>query len=171
MSKTNKNEVTLNLEKQLRRNISKMGTFICPEVTIGFNDASKHGRVDILTIDTKGIARCYEVKSSVEDFKSKAKWSFVGHYNYFVCNSETYEQIKDDIPNGIGVYVDGYCKKKPKKQQVSDDMYKTILMSMIRSLSRDTDKLYKLDNPRAIEQYESTIERLRRENYRLRKNK
>lgn len=170
MSKTNKNELTQKLESAIRRATSKVGTFSCAEVTIGFNDSytTKNGRVDFLTMDTKNIVRCYEVKSSVADFRSKAKWTFVGHYNYFVMDQDTFDKVKDEVPSHVGVYVFGTCVKKPKKQQVSDEMLTTIRMSMIRSLSRDVDKLYKLENPRIIEQYESTIARLRNENYKLR---
>jgi len=147
-----------------------MGTFVCAECTIGFN-GNDYGRVDMVSIDTKSIVRCYEVKSCVSDFRSKSKWTFVGHYNYFVMPSETYEIVKEEIPKHIGVYVDGTCIKKPKKQIVTDNIMNIIQMSMIRSLSRDADKLHKLDNPRVIEQYETKITRLQNENYRLRKDR
>lgn len=168
MNKTNKGETTIKLEQAIRRCTSKVGVFSCFEVKIGFDYDNLYGRVDFLTMDTKNIVRCYEVKSSVADFRSKAKWTFVGHYNYFVLDSDTWEKVKDEVPNHVGVYVFGTCVKKPKKQQVSEEMLTTIRMSMIRSLSRDVDKLYKLENPRIIEQYESTIARLRNENYKLR---
>lgn len=164
--RTNKNETTQKLESAIRRATSKVGTFTCFEVTIGFGGTE---RVDYLTIDTKNIIRCYEVKSSVSDFRSKAKWTFVGHYNYFVMTQEVYDKVKSEIPSHVGVYVYGVCVKKPKKQKVTDELREIILMSMIRSLSREADKLQKMNNPRAIEQYESTITRLRRENYRLRR--
>ena len=163
--KTNKSEITLNLENAVRRNISKVGTFICPEVTLGFGGSE---RVDILSIDTKNIVRCYEVKSSVVDFRSKAKWTFIGHYNYFVMPEDVYEKVKSEVPSHVGVYVYGTCVKKPKKQKVSAEMLQTVMMSMIRSLSRDAEKLYKSKNPRIIEQYESQITRLRNENHKLR---
>lgn len=166
--KTNKNELTQKLESAIRRATSKVGVFSCFEVKIGFDYDNLHGRVDFITIDTKNIVRCYEVKSSVSDFRSKAKWTFVGHYNYFVLDSDTWEKVKDEVPKHVGVYVFGTCVKKPKKQTVTEEMLTTIRMSMIRSLSRDVDKLYKLENPRIIEQYESTIARLRNENYNLR---
>ena len=37
-----------------------------------------------MTMDCKGFFRCYEIKTSKSDFKSKAKKSFVGDFNYFV---------------------------------------------------------------------------------------
>lgn len=166
--KTNKNETTQKLESAIRRATSKVGVFQCYEVKIGFDYENLYGRVDFLTIDTKNIVRCYEVKSSVSDFHSKAKWTFVGHYNYFVMDQDTFDKVKDEIPKHVGVYVYGTCVKKPKKQKVSEEMLTLIRMSMIRSLSRDVDKLFKLENPRIIEQYESTITRLKNENYKLR---
>ncbi len=39
------------------------------------------------------------------DFRSTAKLSFVGHYNYFVLPSKLYEEVKTEIPTGIGVLV------------------------------------------------------------------
>lgn len=166
--KTNKNELTQKLEEAIRRVTYKVGTFRCLEVKIGFDYNNEHGRVDYLTIDTKNIIRCYEVKSSVSDFRSKAKWTFVGHYNYFVLDQDTWDKVKDEVPPHVGVYVFGACVKKPKKQQVSDEMINLIQMSMIRSLSRDSDKLYKTKNPRIIEQYETRITNLQNENYKLR---
>lgn len=168
MNKTNKNELTQKLELAIRRATSKVGVFQCYEVKIGFDYENKYGRVDFLTIDTKNIVRCYEIKSSVSDFRSKAKWTFVGDYNYFVMDQDTFDKVKDEIPRHVGVYIFGQCVKRPKKQIVTDNTLSLIKMSMIRSLSRDVDKLYKLENPRIIEQYESTITRLRNENYKLR---
>lgn len=64
-------------------------------------------RVDYITYDTKGIWRCYEIKVSKSDFHSKAKKTFVGHYNYFVLTRELYDEVKEEIPNHIGAYVWG----------------------------------------------------------------
>lgn len=138
-----------------------MGTFCCYEVTIGFNGKE---RVDYLTYDTKGIWRCYEIKVSKSDFYSKAKKTFVGHYNYFVLTRDLYNEVKSDIPSDIGVYVGQTCVKKPKKRSlgVSEKILKD---SMIRSLYRDASKLRKLKNPSYIEQTETTIRNLEREKY------
>lgn len=134
-----KTKETLELEKTIFSTTSKMGTFGCFEVTIGFGG---NERVDYLTYNTKGIWRCYEIKVSKSDFYSKAKKTFVGHYNYYVMTSELYEIVKDDIPKEIGVYCGWSLVKKPKKQglKVSEDILKN---SMIRSLYRDYEKAYK----------------------------
>ena len=41
-----------------------------------------------------GEWRCYELKVTKADFRSTAKPSFVGHYNYFVLPSKLYEEVK-----------------------------------------------------------------------------
>lgn len=66
----------------------------CFEVTIGWYGKE---RVDYITYDTKGIWRCYEIKVSKSDFHSKAKKTFIGHYNYFVVTRELYNEIKNEI--------------------------------------------------------------------------
>lgn len=151
-----KTDTTFQLEKAISRNTSKLGTFNCFEVTIGFGG---NERVDYMTVDTKGIWRCYEVKCSVSDFRSKAKKTFVGHYNYFVMTDEVYEKVKDEIPSHIGVYIYGTLKKRPKKQELAVDE-KVLMMSMIRSLTRDKDKYYKAKN-------KDYVERLERDNTRF----
>lgn len=84
------------------------------ECTLGYT--KQHGIVDVLSYTGKSVSRgrgrprtrevtwkCYEIKVSKSDFYSKAKWSFIGHYNYFVIPKGLYSQIKKDVPKGIGV--------------------------------------------------------------------
>lgn len=86
------------------------------ECAIGLR--KKYGIVDILSYHGKSQAngkgklrtrevtwRCYEIKTSKADFYSKHKWTFIGDYNFFVVPDFLYEQIKEDIPKGIGCYV------------------------------------------------------------------
>lgn len=86
------------------------------ECAIGMG--KRYGIVDILSYHGKSIAngrgrprtrevtwRCYEIKSSKADFYSPHKWTFVGDYNYFVVPEILYDEIKQDIPEGIGCYV------------------------------------------------------------------
>lgn len=136
-----------------------MGTFGCFEVTIGFNG---NERVDYMTYDTKGIWRCYEIKVSKSDFNSKAKKSFVGHYNYYVMTSELYNNVKNEIPNHIGVYIGDWCKKKPKKQELQVDE-QILKDSMIRSLSREYDKFKKTCDIDYLNGLKSNISRLEKE--------
>ena len=134
-----KTELTEQLEKAIWKETNKQSVYCCFEVTIGFNGTE---RVDYMTFDIKGIWRCYEIKISKADFNSKASHTFVGHYNYYVLTEELYEKIKLEIPSHIGVYIQGDLVKNPKKQEltISEDMLKN---SMIRSLAREAEKLYK----------------------------
>ena len=74
-----------NLTKEIEKSIiltSKAtgpGVYGCLEVTLG--EGYGHERVDYMTMDCKGFFRCYEIKTSKSDFKSKAKKSFVGDFN------------------------------------------------------------------------------------------
>lgn len=68
-----------------------------------------HGIVDTLSclmkFDGTREWRCYELKVTKADFRSTAKLSFVGHYNYFVLPKNLYEEVKSEIPPEIGVLV------------------------------------------------------------------
>lgn len=148
-----KTEKTRRLEHALYRYLRTKDEFLCPEVTVGFGSRN-HGRVDFLSMDTKNEFRCYEVKVSVPDFRSKCKHTFVGEYNYFVMPEELYEKVKDEIPDHVGVLVPTfpgdeikwYLKlksiKRAKKQKrvLSDEIMKN---SLIRSLAREAEKVWK----------------------------
>lgn len=101
-------------------------------------------RVDLLTYDTKGIWRFYELKVSKSDFYSKAKHTFLGHFNYFVMPKELYEQVKNDIPKHVGCYVGGtasqcWSVKKAQKQELKVDNDK-LMFAFMQGLSREYDK-------------------------------
>lgn len=148
-----KSELTKELEYEIWRVTHKPGVFCCYEVTIGwFGDQ----RVDYLTYDTKGIFRCYEIKVSKSDFHSKSHVTFVGHYNYYVMPQELYDQVKDEIPAHIGVYVGGSCVKKAKKQPLKVDE-QVLKDSLIRSLSREVEKHIKSRSPHLIDNLERQI--------------
>lgn len=160
-----KTDTTFQLEKAIIRETSKLGTFGCLEVTIGFGG---NERVDYMTVDTKGIWRCYEVKCSVSDFRSKAKKTFVGHYNYFVMTSEVYEKVKDEVPSHVGIYIMGRLVKRPKKQELTVDE-SVLKMSMIRSLSREADKIHRLSNHNSINDINNENKKLKEEKAMLNK--
>lgn len=129
----------MGLEDRLWQYTNKMGTFGCFEVTIGFFDKYELGRVDYLTYDTKGIWKCYEIKVSKSDFYSKSKWTFVGHYNYFIMTEDLYEQVKHDVSDYVGVHTGYKSLKQAKKQNLIVDE-EVLKDSMIRSLSREVQK-------------------------------
>lgn len=156
-AKTIKTEETEHLERCIRSATHKMGVYGCFEVTIGFAGSE---RVDYITYDTKGVWRCYEIKASKADFRSKAAKSFIGNYNYYVMPGSLYDAVKDEIPPHIGVYVGGECVKKAKKQPLNVD--EGILKdSMIRSLYRDSDKLHKAGNEHLLDHLNTEIRNLR----------
>jgi len=154
------------LTKSLKRSIwfatKKMGVFGCFEVTIGFNGKE---RVDYMTLDTKGTWRCYEIKISKSDFHSKAKNTFVGHYNYYVMTPELYEEVKDEVASHIGIFVGSdkytaYCKKNAKKQLLGANE-EVLKMSMIRSMNRDVEKNIKSGDKNIIGNYKRKVEDLK----------
>lgn len=132
-----KTDLTKQLEKEIYYSIHKQGVYCCFEVTIGWYGKE---RVDMLSFDTKGIFRCFEIKSSVSDFYSSAKKTFLGHYNYFVLTQELYDKVKEDIPKDIGVYIGGSCIRKARKQKVDEKTECILKDSLIRSLSRYFDE-------------------------------
>lgn len=165
MNQLAKSKETEKLEKAIWNKTTKMGVFGCFEVTIGWWGKE---RVDYITYDTKGVWRCYEIKISKSDFYSKSKKTFVGHYNYFVLPTmELYEEVKEDIPTHVGVYVNHRLVKRPRRQELQVDE-QVLKNSMIRSLYRETEKLYKSKNPRIIEAYNRKIHNLTQDNHRLR---
>ena len=135
-----KTDKTKELENAIWNATHNQGTFGVFECTIGWFG---NERVDYITYNTAGEFRCYEIKVSKSDFRSKSKNTFVGHYNYFVLTEELYEIVKDEIPKGVGVYVYNGTfaiqRKKPRKQELTVD--KDVLKdSMIRSMCREIQK-------------------------------
>lgn len=98
----------------------------------------------------KGDFYCYEVKSSVEDFRSKNGHNFIGDFNYYVMPEEVYEKIKNEIPYAVGVYVpekmnyrgkwyDLKSVKKARRQDRARPVSEMLLM-MFRSAARETNR-------------------------------
>ena len=106
-------------------------------------------RVDLLTYETTGIYRAYEIKNSKSDFYSKCAWSWIGHYNYFIMPYELYCEVKHDIPDDIGVWVvreyskNMNCVKKPKKRELLCQSY-DMMFAMLQAMSREYKKYRKL---------------------------
>lgn len=156
------------IESRLWAKNNIMGLFGCFEVTIGW-----YGNeiVDFITYKTNGEFRCYEIKTSVQDFYSKARLSFVGDFNYYVIpeelylklkerasreykdrdNSEYFKDVYDErIKNsGIGLVTvseRGYLttKIKPKRKYPDMSDKTNLLQCMVRSLNRQVTKAYKV---------------------------
>lgn len=91
------------MEESLYYYCIDQGAVVVEEVTM----PDDQGIVDTLscTLQQDGSRewRCYELKVTKADFRSPAKLSFVGDYNYFVLPKELYEAMKQEIPSEIGV--------------------------------------------------------------------
>jgi hypothetical protein len=111
-----------------------------------------------MTITSDGEIDCYEIKSSMDDLKSSARLSFLGHRNFLVLPSDLYQQVESQpwflgkLENhSIGVItVDDANKlqlvKKCKKRKISIGTQALLLESFARSAARDAGKLYNLEN-------------------------
>lgn len=157
-----KTEDTKRLELAIWNATNKQGVFGCFEVTIGWFGKE---RVDYMTYDTKGDFRCYEIKVTKSDFHSHCHNSFVGHLNYYVLPECLYEEVKEEIPDHVGVYVErtgcAYSVKKAKRRQPeSPDVLKD---SMIRSLCREVTKQVQSGDPLRIERKNREISQLKRD--------
>ncbi|EMF0148903.1 hypothetical protein NXO50_001395 [Enterococcus hirae] len=100
-----KTPLTIEMETSLYQYCIEQGGIVVEEVTM----PDDHGIVDTLSCLTKFDGtrewRCYELKVSKADFRSTAKLSFVGNYNYFVLPQTLFDEVKAEIPTGIGVLV------------------------------------------------------------------
>lgn len=94
----------------------------------------------------KGDFYCYEIKSSVEDFRSGHGLNFIGDYNYLVMPMNVYAAISLEIPHYVGIYApDGNelaCIKKAKRRDRTRPVSEILLM-MFRSANRDYRKTVK----------------------------
>lgn len=97
-----KTERTKKLEELLSNHFNNRNEFYVFECTIGW-----YGNeiVDCIMYNCNRETYCYEIKQSKQDFHSKNKLTFIGNKNYFVMPYELYEQVKNEIPSEIGVYV------------------------------------------------------------------
>ena len=168
-----KSQTTKDLEQCALNTFKKMGTFLCFEVGINieqeafpiwYERALKYSKqlniappektnreiteiVDLLTWEKrKDIWRCYEIKSSIQDFNSGHHITFVGDYNYYIMPSELYEKVKDKIPSYVGVYVpQGRWLISVKKAIIQELLVdKDVLQySLMKSLYRDVEKMRK----------------------------
>ena len=147
---------TKEIEQHLMMKNYKMNAFNCLEVGIVNKVKVPHEKYpqyminkydteicDFMSYEQdKDIFRCYEIKVTKQDFYSKCKKTFVGNYNYYAMPKELYIEVKDDIPDYVGV-VDqlGFCLKKAKKIELKIEKEK-LLISMLKSLNRENYKCF-----------------------------
>lgn len=141
-----KRKETIVIEEAMHRMCREKRIYGCEEVTIGFpNNGHGNEIVDFLTMDSKGILRCYEIKVSLQDLKSKAKKSWYGHYNYLLVCENLYDKISDwpqYIPDFVGISVASPSYpgmeiknvRKPIRQELTSYQQLMVKESFIRSL-------------------------------------
>ncbi len=167
-------ELTKAIKTAIWKFTDKQGTFGCEEVTIGWYGAE---RVDYMTYDVHDTFRCYEIKITKADFHSKNHNSFVGHLNYYVFPAPLYQEVRSEIPDGIGVLLYSQSKnpyfeknsnniwieKRPKRREPTVDI-QILKNSMIRSLDREIDYYRKSTDRDTILKKNREISRLQEEN-------
>ena len=109
------------------------GIYGALEVTLGEGYGTE--RIDYMTMDTKNIFRCYEIKISKKDFYSKAKLSFVGDYNYLVLAQDVYNEVKQDID--IKNIVEQTLKYKEKTQTMLKNEAKEKGIAISKGMKQD----------------------------------
>ena len=155
-----KTKLTRDIEETLYFYGLEQSEIIVEEVSM----PDDRGIVDTLACRTKPDGthewRCYELKVSKPDFKSTAKISFVGHYNYYVMPKPLYDAVKDEIPNHVGAMVylpfdvvpEGdvltkgslsIVKKASKQELLVEDGQ--LMIAFVHSLFREVRKAKKLE--------------------------
>lgn len=160
-----KSKETIELENLLFEYNKFNGFFCIFECTIGFGGG---GRVDCISIDTRSCIRAFEIKVTKSDFHSKHGHNFVGNLNYYVMPLKLYKEVKDEIPDDIGVICSNASNdildivKKAKKVPLKEPLYKMELY-MIRSLFREYEKSIYAENKELLNSYEREKRRLIKE--------
>lgn len=145
-----KSEKTIEFENRLFKYLQGMGKYCVFECQLSnylSNRSKKAGIVDCLCITTDETVYCYELKVTKQDFHSKNGHNFYGNFNYYVMPKELFDNIKDEIPNDIGVLVeDGKTLKSVKRSKRKELQIpvQTIKSYMLRSLYREYQKFFKM---------------------------
>lgn len=154
-----KTQETLKIEQMLLdgcfapNNPSLAKEYGIAEATVGFQrDHKGHERVDFLSYDARNnIFKCYEIKVSMNDFKSDAKKSWYGNYNYLAITEELYNSKpakwwKEQVPVHVGIIVFNTktetkksIKKAVKVENISE-YYDVLKDSLIRCLFYENNK-------------------------------
>ena len=145
-----KTPLTLDLEETLYAYCREKGEVVVEEVVM----PDDLGIVDTLSLrllsDKEYEWRCFELKVSKGDFRSHAKLSFVGHYNYFVLPESLYLQVEKEIPDHVGVLVyHGYAN--PEEQGLPGYLVSAKKARYQELQVNENELLYRLMNAQARE--------------------
>lgn len=140
-----KGRETLRIEQLLYDLTNQVGTYKCHEVGLF------HGKeiVDFMSVSTRRVISCYEIKTSLSDYKSKASLSFHGHRNFYVLSGSLYKTLEDknllkNIPKHIGIYAvesDRLVLKKRCSIVKPEFSVEKALFALIKSILREKGKL------------------------------
>ncbi len=172
-----KTKETLMLEEALYKQSTDKREYGCTEVTIGFK-GSGHGDeiVDYMSMDSKRIFKCYELKVSLSDLKTDNALSYYGDYNYLVVTKELYQKapVWDNyIPPYCGILVgeELTVRRRAVKKTISEETRSMLEDSLIRSLYwkytqyRDAANLEVIKSlQKQLEEKDSLLEEVKREN-------
>lgn len=131
---------TKKLEAALDSLGRKKREYGCEEVTIGFkNDGYGDEIVDYMSMDAKGVFRCYELKVTLSDLKTENKKSFYGDYNYLVVSKSLYAKNPawdNYIPPYCGILAgeELVVKRQAKKKVISETVREMLKDSLLRSV-------------------------------------
>lgn len=135
-----KTKETLLLENALNEQSKKAREYGCEEVTIGFK-SDGHGEeiVDYLTMDSRNVFKCYEIKVTLSDLKTENKKSFYGDYNYLVVSKSLYARNpvwSNYIPPYCGILVgeELTVKRQAKKKSITEETREMLKDSLLRSV-------------------------------------
>ena len=95
-----KSKTTKDIEKILLHKYDTISNHCAFEVKIGFSKSADQITeyveiVDFIIYQNDGIFRCFEIKSSKDDFLSGQKLSFYGDYNYLVVPKKLLQKIEN----------------------------------------------------------------------------
>ena len=95
------------------------------------------------------LITCYEIKVTKADFHSKNGHNFVGNANYYVMPKALYEEIKNEIPDEIGVIIHCETDKFSGLRRVKECKLKTL---------SDTERMWLILNVLKRSKVEKKIE-------------
>lgn len=176
VSRMAKREETIELEQALKDDTKERYRYGCEEITIGFKHMGLGNEiVDFMTMDSYGVMRCYEIKISLSDLKSKAKKSWYGNYNYLVISDDLYaelgkEYLMEQIPSSVGILVGKELKevsesnyieiKQEQKQMLQESMVRSLYWKLMNSYN-STDIVYMRNLTNKVKRLQKTVDKLK----------
>lgn len=131
-----KTDLTKSIEKKLIQRFMGTATRYALEIPMSIHTSKgfEYGIVDFVTVDIQGgnfpnkipYITNYEIKVSVNDFKSKNGHNFYGDKNYYVVSEEVWEYFqKNNVAYGKGVYL--FKNGKLYEKRIPDNWHKSQL--------------------------------------------